>query len=107
MFCTKCGRELDATARFCAQCGATTGVAPSPDAAPRRLFRLSTDKKIAGVCSGLAQYLDVDVSFLRILTVAVMIFTAVLPVTLAYIVAWIIVPQQPLPKAPVAEPVVV
>ena len=50
---------------------------------------------IAGVCGGLANYFDMDVSLLRLLFVAFTLLTAVLPFVLFYIIAWIIVPFQP------------
>jgi phage shock protein PspC (stress-responsive transcriptional regulator) len=48
-------------------------------------------KKIAGVCAGLAQYFDVDVTLVRLLVVLGVFFSCGL-VLLAYIIAWIIMP---------------
>ena len=58
MFCTNCGHEITSDARFCAQCGQGTGfeTAPAGDRgyyAPRRLYRLTYDKQIGGVCAGI------------------------------------------------------
>jgi phage shock protein PspC (stress-responsive transcriptional regulator) len=50
-------------------------------------------KKIAGVCAGLAQYFDVDVTLVRLLVVLGIFFSCGL-VLLAYIVAWIIMPRD-------------
>jgi phage shock protein C len=50
---------------------------------------------IAGVCGGLSDYFDMDVSVLRLLFVAFTLLTALLPFALFYIIAWIIVPPQP------------
>lgn len=59
----------------------------------KRLQRNEQDKMIAGVCSGLADYFDVDVTWIRIaFVVAVMIGASGL---LAYIVLWIAVPPKP------------
>jgi len=49
---------------------------------------------IAGVCGGLAEYFDLDVSIIRILFVVLTIFTAGFPGILVYIIMWIVVPEQ-------------
>ncbi len=49
---------------------------------------------IGGVCAGLAQYFDLDVSLLRLIFVAAAIVTAFFPVFVFYIVAWIIIPGK-------------
>ncbi len=57
----------------------------------RKLYRNEYDKKVAGVCSGFAEYLNVDVSLVRI--IAVFLLLLLTWVTLpTYIVAWIILP---------------
>jgi len=64
---------------------------------------LAYDKKWAGVCAGLAQYLDVDVTLIRILVV-VAFFCSCGLVLLAYIVASFIMPvDYGLPPAPVSS----
>jgi len=92
MYCTSCGTQLQDIANFCSECGCKTGrAAPQPQGAPRRLYRLAYDKKLGGVCSGLAKYLDVDVTLVRIAMVAVFFCSGGL-VLLAYIVACFIMP---------------
>jgi len=91
MYCTSCGTQLQDTVNFCSECGSKTGRAMLPQGAPRRLFRLAYDKKLGGVCSGLAKYLDVDVTLVRIAMVAVFFCSGGL-VLLAYIVACFIMP---------------
>lgn len=59
----------------------------------RRLTR-SSNKVIAGVCSGLANYSGLDVSLVRIGFVLVGIFTAIIPISIVYLVMWFIVPQE-------------
>lgn len=59
----------------------------------RRLTR-SSNKVIAGVCSGLANYSGWDVSLVRIGFVLVGIFTAIIPISIVYLVMWFIVPQE-------------
>lgn len=93
MYCTSCGTQLQDTANYCSECGSQTSRARSagPRQAPRRLYRLAYDKKWAGVCAGLARYLDVDVTLIRIATVAAFFCTGGM-VLLAYIVAIFIMP---------------
>lgn len=106
MYCTQCGVELPSQARFCLGCGVRQpGV--REDLAPKRLFRLPHDKKILGICAGFARYLDVDVTMIRILTVAVVCITGFLPGIIAYLFAWLIMPVEPvMPRSlPAAAPV--
>ena len=60
----------------------------------RRLTRSTTDKKIAGVCGGLAEYFEVDATAVRLLWVILSIFWgAVVGGVIAYLVAWFIIPR--------------
>jgi phage shock protein PspC (stress-responsive transcriptional regulator) len=52
----------------------------------------SSDRIIAGVAGGIAKYLNVDASIVRIITALIVLFTGVGP--LAYIVAWLILPEE-------------
>ena len=60
----------------------------------KKLYRSKTKKMIAGVCGGLADYLDIDVNLMRLLFVAIALLTALLPMVIFYIIAWIIVPME-------------
>jgi phage shock protein C len=63
---------------------------------PRRLHRSRSDKMVAGVGAGLAQYFDIDPTLVRLGWVAAALLTG--PVALlAYLACWIIVPQEPEP----------
>jgi phage shock protein C len=64
----------------------------------KRLYRSTTQKMLGGVCGGLAEYFDMDVSIIRLLFVGSALVTALLPLTFFYIIAWIVVPQER-PKA--------
>lgn len=61
----------------------------------KRLYRSTSQKMLGGVCGGLAEYFDVDVSVIRLLFVGLTLVTALFPMTFFYIIAWIVVPQQP------------
>lgn len=58
----------------------------------KRLTRRGDDRMVAGVCSGVADYLGVDVTLVRLLTVVAAIFSAG-TVAVAYVAAWILMPQ--------------
>lgn len=58
---------------------------------PRRLYRSQADRKLAGVCAGLAEYLGVDATLVRVATVALTLLTAA-PLVLAYIVLTVALP---------------
>ncbi len=53
----------------------------------KRLYRSSTDKKIAGVCGGIGEYMETDSTIVRLLTVVLALITGVIPLCIAYIVA--------------------
>lgn len=59
----------------------------------KKLFRSTTDKMIGGVCGGLAQYFEIDSTVVRILSAIIIFFTWGVGLA-AYIVAWIIVPED-------------
>jgi phage shock protein PspC (stress-responsive transcriptional regulator) len=60
-----------------------------------RLTLSDTDRKIAGVCGGLAEYFNVDATLIRLLWVVLSIlFGAVIGGVIAYLLAWIIMPRR-------------
>lgn len=68
--------------------------ATNPVGGPRRLVRVTGEQKIAGVCAGLADYLDVDVTLVRALWLALSIVPgAVVGGILAYVLAWMVMPE--------------
>jgi len=58
---------------------------------PKRLYR-SREKMVAGVCSGLADYLNIDPTIVRILFVVIAFAGGAS--LLAYLIMWIIVPEE-------------
>jgi len=100
MYCTNCGIHTNDADKFCRECGHETPVGRDAHwqdilghGAPRRLCRLTSEKKIAGVCSGLAQYLDVDATLVWLVVATATLFSGGLGLV-AYIVAWIIIPSD-------------
>lgn len=58
----------------------------------RRLYRSETNRKIAGVCGGIGEHLDIDPTIVRLISVVFAIATGILPFLIGYLVAWWIVP---------------
>ncbi|MEP1095074.1 MAG: PspC domain-containing protein [Cyclobacteriaceae bacterium] len=59
----------------------------------KRLFR-SQDKVLGGVCSGLAEYLGLDVTLVRAGYLVLSILSAAFPGVLVYLILWIIMPER-------------
>lgn len=94
MFCPQCGREYTQKVNFCCHCGAAMF---APAAPRKKLVRSATDKKIAGVCAGFAEYLDLDPTLVRLLWIMLIFFGGW--GVIAYLVAWIVMPEEPKSQA--------
>ncbi|MCA9487832.1 MAG: PspC domain-containing protein [Nanoarchaeota archaeon] len=58
----------------------------------KKLYRSKKDRILGGVCAGIAEYVDADPTIIRLLcVVATLLWGAGL---LAYIIAWIIIPEK-------------
>ena len=89
MYCNYCGKVIPDDSHLCAYCGKrVAGVV-----ARERLVRPRKGRKIAGVCLGFAEYFDLDVTLVRIVWVLCSIFA--LTGVIAYVAAWIIMPEEP------------
>jgi len=67
-------------------------------AATKRLVRRSASGRLGGVCAGLAEYLDTDVTLVRVLALILAIFPGgLIGGIVAYLVAWILMPDAPGP----------
>ena len=66
---------------------------PTPRPEMRRLYREPEDKRIAGVCSGVADYLGVDPTVVRLVAVLLAFMTGVM--VLVYLIAAFVVPLRP------------
>ena len=60
----------------------------------KRLYRSKRDKKIAGICAGLGELMDVDPTIIRLVVVILGLATGILPFLVGYLVAWWIVPKS-------------
>jgi phage shock protein C len=98
VYCKSCGKALGDDARFCSACGQPVGGVVY--SARPGLIRPRAGRKVAGVCQGLANHLGWDVTLLRVITVILSIVTFPLGI-IAYLIFWLVVPEEPLPVAPV------
>jgi phage shock protein PspC (stress-responsive transcriptional regulator) len=67
----------------------------------KKLYRSKTDRMIAGVVGGLADYFAIDSAVLRVFVILALFVTGVFPVLITYILAIFIVPEQPGADTPV------
>lgn len=59
----------------------------------KKLYRSRSDRRIAGVCGGLASYFNIDPTLMRLLFVLGLLFVG--GTFLAYIILMIVVPEEP------------
>lgn len=108
MTCPNCSKNIAVGSKYCYNCGFKQPESDAPGISPaagarKRLMRSSTDKKIAGVCAGLADYFDIDPVIVRVIWL-VLLFCACSGL-LAYIILWIVVPLAPGGVVPTASTV--
>ncbi len=88
MYCTSCGKGVGPEVAYCPHCGgAQPGIRPN-----RKCFRPIQGRKVAGVCLGLAQYLEIDVTVVRVIWLMVAILGG--GGFVAYLIAWLVMPDE-------------
>jgi phage shock protein C len=90
MYCNYCGKVIQDDAAVCAYCGIRVGAS----VARKRLVRPRQGRKIAGVCLGVAEYFDIDVTAIRLVWLITAFMTGI--GLLSYPIAWIVMPEEPL-----------
>ena len=60
----------------------------------KKLTRSVSDRMLCGVCGGIAEYLDVDPTVIRVAYVALSLFSAAFPGLILYIILALIIPQK-------------
>jgi phage shock protein C len=90
MYCNYCGKLIQDDAAVCAYCGVRVGAS----LARTKLVRPRAGRKVAGVCLGFAEYFDLDVSLVRVVWLITAIMTCI--GFIPYIIAWIVMPDEPM-----------
>ena len=62
----------------------------------KKLYKSRTDKKLSGVCAGLANYMGIDPTLVRVLYLLISLFTTGFPGLIVYIILAIVMPEEPL-----------
>ncbi len=62
----------------------------------KKLFLSEVDKKIAGVCGGIAEYFNVDSALVRVGLIFLDVLSGVVPLVIFYLLAWAVMPHRPL-----------
>ena len=61
----------------------------------KKLYLSKTDRKILGICGGLAEMFSVDSTLVRLTLVFLCLITGIIPLIVTYIIAGIITPEKP------------
>lgn len=89
LFLAQILRDIGKSARFCAE-----NQNNRKDKTMKKLFRSNVDKKLCGVCGGIAEYFELDSTIIRLLWV-LLTFCSFGSALIAYFVCALIVPTQP------------
>lgn len=65
----------------------------------RKLYRSRRDSKLFGLCGGLAEYMNIDATLLRLIVVVTTFFSGgtIIPI---YVIACLVIPKEPLLNMP-------
>ncbi|MEW6337953.1 MAG: PspC domain-containing protein [Acidobacteriota bacterium] len=86
--CPRCGHRTGEPASFCPACGTRLG------GPPRALRRRRAGGTLAGVCSGLAEYFDVDPTLVRVAYLSATVLSGLFPGVILYLVLALFIPAD-------------
>ncbi|RCK72067.1 MAG: hypothetical protein IGBAC_0659 [Ignavibacteriae bacterium] len=60
----------------------------------KKIYRSKKERKIAGICGGIAELLSIDPTIVRLLYILLMLITGIVPLIIFYLISWWIIPQE-------------
>ncbi len=93
MYCANCGKNIGEQPNFCQFCGVRVTPVGAPLLPKRPFVRYRSNKKIGGVCAGVARYFDLDANLVRVLWLLCVLLGGT--GLLAYVILWIFMPLVP------------
>ncbi len=60
----------------------------------KKFYRSTTNSRLAGICGGLAEMMELDPSLVRLGFVFLALVTGIFPLLVTYVVGWIIIPDD-------------
>lgn len=64
----------------------------------KKIYRLKEGKKIAGICAGIADMYNFDVTIVRIVVIFITVLTQIFPGVIAYLAGWYLIPEREHPE---------
>ncbi|NLA07793.1 MAG: PspC domain-containing protein [Firmicutes bacterium] len=61
----------------------------------KKLYRSRTNRMVSGICGGIAEYLNIDETLVRLAAALIMLVSGVIPFVIVYFIAAIIIPEAP------------
>jgi len=60
----------------------------------KKLYRVAAGKKLGGICSGIADQYNFDVTLVRLALVFLTVMTSFVPGIVTYLVGWYLIPEK-------------
>lgn len=61
----------------------------------KKLYRSKTERKLAGVCGGIAVYFNIDPTIVRLIWAFISLMSASVPGILIYVICALVIPDEP------------
>jgi len=60
----------------------------------KKLYRSRQDRKIAGICGGLGELMEIDPTIIRLILVVLCLASGIFPFLVGYLIGWWIIPEE-------------